>query len=72
MDPAAEWIKSGLKVRDDPVLLPVAVAGGFWALLAALLRRERLLRGLCRPARFGLGFGPFAGLADSGGDFFGG
>jgi hypothetical protein len=71
MDPAAEWIKSGLKVRDDPVLLPVAVAGGFGAFLAALFRRKRLLRGFC-PAGLGLGFGPFASLADSGADLFGG
>ena len=72
MDPAAAPINPGSKVRDDAVLFPVAETGGFGTFLAAQFRRQGLLGCFFRPARFGLGFGPFPGFADAGGDLVGG
>ena len=72
MDPRTGVIKSGLIVGNDAVLFPIAETRGFGAFLAAQFRREGLLRDLFRSAGIGLGFGPFAGFADAGGDLFGG
>ena len=72
MDPATAAINPGSKVRDDAVLFPVAVTGGFGTFLTTQFRRQGLLGCFFDPARFGLGFSPFAGFTDTGGDFFGG
>jgi len=72
MDLSTAAIKPGLKVGNDPVVFPIAETGWFGAFLAAKFRRDGVLRGLLRPARLGLGFGSFAGLANTGSDFFGG
>ena len=72
MDLSTAAIKPGLKVGNDPVVFPIAETGWFGAFLAAKFRRERLLRDLFRPAGIGLGLGPFAGFADTGGYHFGG
>src|SRR5690242_7792586 len=73
MNMLLKWTLEGagsrrLEVRDDPLLFPIAVAGGFRAVLAVALfgqgfcRRCGIAAGIC------LGSGARARLADAGGD----
>jgi len=71
MDPSVQRIKPGSKIRDDPILFPVAVARGLRTFLAAQLRRKGLF-GLCRATDISFGVRPLTGLADAAGDFLGG
>lgn len=69
MDPVGNPIKTISEIRDDPFLLPVAIAGGFEAFGAIYLFGMGLFGGCGRAAPIGFGAGAFPGLADTLCDF---
>jgi hypothetical protein len=65
MDPREFPIKPGSKIRDDPVLLPVAEPRGIRSLLAADFGGSGPFDGRLCAARLGRGFGPLTRLFDA-------